>query len=105
MEIDIVTSINKITKEEYPELWDMIIDDPNISDREHRKSSTFYVTPRYNVDDWHEGVPKELHGTWEADTCTWSDDWGLDHEPDTLYRVESKEEIVTTTKQVWKRVV
>lgn len=95
-----MTSINKITKEEYPEFWDQFIESPDLDDMEHRRGSTFYVTPRYTLRGF-----EHLDGTWEADTCTWSDDWGLDHEPDTLYRVESKEEIVTTTKQVWKRVV
>lgn len=94
---------NKITEKEYPDLWENLTDDfDSLGEMTHRRGSTFYVNPRYTISDSQAPSNPELWGTWEAETMTWCDDWGLDDGPDTLYRVELKEKIVTTKE--WVRV-
>jgi hypothetical protein len=95
--------INKITKAGYPDIWNALIEeeDYDATEKDHRRGSTFYITMRYRIDhkqlyEYGIDVPSELDGLWEADTTTWSDDWGLDSEIDTLYRVEEIEKIVKT---------
>jgi hypothetical protein len=100
---------NKITREEYPDIWDALIEeeDYDATEKSHRRGSTFYITMRFRINsdelfDYGIDVPSELNGLWEADPCTWSDEWGLDSEIDTLYRVEEKEEVIV--KKSWVRV-
>lgn len=98
--------MNKITREEYPDIWDILIEeeDYDATEKSHRRGSTFYITMRFRIDsnELSDLVPPELDGLWEADPCTWSDDWGLDSDIDTLYRVEEKEEVIV--KKSWVRV-
>jgi len=87
---------NTITKKEYPELWELFTEeeDYDLTEKEHRRGASFYVTLYYRIDDelleYADGgkIPVELYGLWQTDTLTWSDDWGLDNQPDVLYRVE-----------------
>lgn len=94
---------NKITKEEYPDIWDALIEeqDYDATEKDHRRGSSFYITPRYRINptelsEYGIDVPEELRGLWEGDTTTWSDDWGMDDEIETLYRVAEVEKIVVT---------
>lgn len=96
--------MNTITREQYPYDWDSIIEEEDYdkTTKSHRRGSTFYITLRYTLNEKTLPELPELHGVWESDTLTWSDDWGLDSEVDTLYRVEEKEEI--TVKKTYTRV-
>lgn len=100
--------INKITKEEYPDIWDALVEeeDYDATEKSHRRGSTFYITMRYRIDhkelaEYDIEIPPELDGLWEADPTTWSDDWGLDSEIDTLYRVYELEKVIV--KKTYKR--
>lgn len=100
--------INKITEKDYPEFWDLFIEEmDDATSRDHRRGGSFYITPRYRIDIGYLELPHEmdeLSGLWEADTRTWSDDWGLDSEPTTLYRIEEREKVVKTVVKEYFRV-
>lgn len=94
--------INKITKSEYPEIWDIIIEEEDYDKtyKEHRRGPSFYTTLRYNINsdlnEYLDGnkIPEELYGLWETDILTWSDDWGLDTKPEVLYRIKEVVKII-----------
>lgn len=96
--------MNKIEKKEFSEDdWELIIDDmETLGEMEHRRGQTFYVAPQYIITEGMFPDRPELWGRWESDILTWSDDWGLDGEPDTLYRIEERERTVIVKE--WVRV-
>lgn len=95
-------STNKITKEQYPDIWDCIIEDEYDSVKDHRKNSNFFTTLYFLLEEEDFPNNPELWGYWESDTVIWDDNNGLEDNIDVLYRVEKKEKVVTTT--VYKRV-
>ena len=102
--------MNKITKKEYPSLFqeigEFVIDD---SRRDHRRGSNFFVDSIVEFTaDYAKFFPEitdftPFIGTWETNTYIWDDNHGAEwNEIDTLTRVEKKE--VVTTKTVWEPV-
>lgn len=96
--------ITKITKKEYPDIWDNIINEWVDLCKSHRKGSSFYANPVYCIDtskEWFKDIPKELDGCWQSEeTLYWTDAWGLERNPTVLIRVES----IPITIYGWKPV-
>jgi hypothetical protein len=93
--------INKITKQEYPDIWESIIEDHyDTTEKEHRRGSNFYTNFIYNIDEEYFPNNPELHGFWMSDTVIWDSEYGCDDTPDVLYRVEQKEVQVVTKQWV-----
>lgn len=109
----------KITKQEaneiHEDLWAYITDDWLEDEKEHRRGSTFYVTIYYQinqntidyVDETFEDSSEEtitkikefltknigFWSTWN-EPLTWSDDWGLDDDPETLVKVRKQKVVI-----------
>lgn len=95
--------INNITKIEYPNIWEYIIDDVfECSFEEHRRGPTFFKRFIYKIDEEYFPNHPELWGYWESRTITWSDDYGSDDVIDDLIRVEKVKKIIETFE--WKPV-
>lgn len=93
--------ITKITKEEYPDIWNVIVDDIEDLCAKHRKYESFYARPVYKIDPEYFPDNPEIHGCWQSDeTILWSDSWGLEDKPTVLVRVEQ----VPVTTYEWKKV-
>ena len=93
--------INKITKEQYPDIWDSIIEDfYEMNEKEHRRGSNFYTNFIYEINEEYFPNNPELHGFWMSDTVIWDSDYGCDDEIKVLYRVEQKEKVITTKEWV-----
>lgn len=95
--------ITRITKHEYPNIWDNITDEPfDESAHEHRRGSNYFVTYVYKIDGEVAPDNPELCGYWETDTLISDYEYGRDTDIVTLHRVEQREKIVTTKE--WARV-
>jgi hypothetical protein len=93
--------INKITKQEYPDIWESIVEDHyDTTEKEHRRGSNFYTNFIYNIDEEYFPNNPELHGFWMSDTVIWDSEYGCDDVPDVLYRVEQKEVQIVTKQWV-----
>jgi hypothetical protein len=93
--------INKITKKEYPDIWKYIIDEVEDYCLNHRRGSTFYSCPVYEINEKYFPDNPELYGYWQSEeTLYWTDDWGFEDKPSVLVRVES----VPVTTYEWKEV-
>jgi len=91
----------RITEQQYPDIWQNIIDDWYDSDMDHRKGQTFYATIYYEVDESIAPDNPELWGFWQTDEgLTWSDNNGLDDKPSSLVKVEQVEETIVVKKWV-----
>lgn len=92
---------NKITKQELGEdLWEDILEDyVGFIQDDHRRYGTRYVTVHYVIDS-SVTDNSDLWGDWESETIIWSDEFGFDCDPETLYRIE----LVETVVKKWKRV-
>lgn len=94
---------NKITKEEYPDIWPLITDDVyEESSRKHRRGSNFFVNWVYKLDGETFPNNPELWGYWETDTLIHDTEWGLDEKPAILHRVEPTEKIIV--QKQWERL-
>jgi len=89
--------INKITKEQYPDIWDSIVDDIHeITNQEHRRGSNFYANLVFCIDAEFFPNNPELYGYWMSKTIIWDSEYGMDDEIKTLSKVELKEKTVVT---------
>ena len=93
--------INKITKEEYPNLWDIIVDDYySTTEKKHRRNSNFYTNLIYKIDEEICPDNPELHGFWMSETIIWDSEYGMDDDIDVLYRAEQQEKTVVIKEWV-----
>lgn len=96
--------IERITKQEYPDIWPLITDDVyEESYRAHRKQSNFFVNWVYRVDKDNLPDRPELWGFWETDTLIHDTEYGCDERIETLHRVTPAETVIV--KKEWRRVV
>lgn len=87
--------INKITRQEYPEIWNSIIDDYyDTTEKEHRRGSNFYTNFIYEINEEFFPNHPELHGFWMSDTVIWDSEYGCDDDVNELYRAEKKKKII-----------
>jgi len=97
--------INIITKDKYPDIWDLITEDfDEFSSKEHRRGSNFYVTTIHTIDQERFPEHPGLWGIWESGTYIYDTEYGTDEVPETLHRVElvTKEKVVKVAE--WVRV-
>lgn len=93
-------TINKITRIEYPDIWESITEDFfEMTEKEHRRGSNFYTNFIYEINAEFFPDHPELHGFWMGDTVIWDSEWGCDDKVDTLNRVEKKKIIIE--KENW----
>ena len=59
-------TVNKITKKEYPTLWDTIVEDEFESEKDHRKYSSFFIALYYEIDEEIAPDNPEIWGTWKT---------------------------------------
>ena len=85
-------SINKITRENYPEHFDSFIDDfYDVTYQEPRRGATFYTKSIACLDEEFYPEFPELWGFWETNQYVWHSDQGYDsRDIDELVRVEQK---------------
>lgn len=93
--------INEITKDMYPDIWDLILEDYYDIEKDHRKGSSFYCTLVYLIDEEFFPNHPELHGYWmTTEPLVWVDYYCLlDEGPTKLKRVEKKTR--TITEEYW----
>lgn len=93
--------INKIMRKDVGEdLWEILLEDfVDFTQDEHHKGPCRYVTQHFII---NEDITdnKDLWGDWEGTPVVWSEEYGFDSDPTTLFRVEKKE--IVTRK--WVRV-
>lgn len=95
--------INKITKKEYSDIWDLIVDDIYCFDeKEHRRGSNFYTRCIFLIDEENFPNNKELHGFWISDTIIWDSEYGMNDDINILYRTEKHKVMVEIEE--WKLV-
>ena len=90
-------TINKITEEQYPDLWDYILDFSVAEDyHEHRRGSNYYTSHILKFDPDNCPEHPELHGLWQTEAFIHDYEHGGDG-PDEAYRVERKARMVEET--------
>lgn len=101
--------INIISRENDPDLFNKLVDrfDPDFSEFEHRRGSTFYVrqlieVTQTDLNNLQLKDHTDLLGFWETNSVIWSDDNGFNYPPDVLYRVEPYEVLTTKYKRIDK---
>lgn len=101
--------MNKVTKEDYPQLFanicDAVIED---SRRDYRRGSNFFTQSIVEFKPEHQEYYNidltPFYGTWETNTYLSDYEYGTEwSEIDELTRVEKKEKTVVTT--TWEPVV
>lgn len=84
--------MNKITKEEYPNLWNSILNGfkEELNDY-HRKGVSYYTQRLYLIDNkYNQDIPSELNGYWITDHLIHDYDWGCQQSINVLYRATEK---------------
>ena len=93
-----MTQINKITRKEYPDVFEefseFII---GATGKEHRRGSNYFVSSLLEFDNDNLPEHPELHGLWESETYVDDYEYGCDCYPDELWRVELKTRTISET--------
>jgi hypothetical protein len=90
-----MTTINKITKDEYPLIFDNYFEFAiGETYHQHRRGSNYFTQTLLKFDS--ENLPKypELHGFWESNVFVNDHEYGPDVLPSVLFRVISKTKII-----------
>ena len=89
--------INKITKEQYPDIFEYLLDFSIAEDyHEHRRGTNYYTSRILKFDPDNCPEHPELHGLWQTDIYIWDYEYGGDL-PGECYRVERKTRQVEET--------
>lgn len=94
--------INKITEEQYKDIWECIIADVyELIHEGQRKGASYWERSIFKLSqEFCPKLPKELEGLWETDIYATTEDWGSDFDIKTLYRVELVEKVCYEYKRV-----
>ena len=102
-----MNTINKITRAEYPDVFDVIGEEGLFDDyvteshNEHRRQSNFFTRRIILINDEYFPTQPELHGYWETNTFVDDHEYGCDYgDVKTLTRVELKTKIVEVSEWV-----
>lgn len=93
-------SINVIRKQDYPDIWNSILEDFDIISQEHRRGSNFFVISKHIINEEFFPNHPELWGDWISGI--YDPDYGADDEPRVLYRAKEIEKTIVVKE--WVRV-
>lgn len=98
--------MNKITKLDYPEIFeDLWAFKKKETYHEHRRNSNYYTA--WLLEFTPKNLPEHpaLHGLWETDTFIGDHEYGIDKSdfPDVIHRVEEKKRVIE--EAYYERVV
>jgi len=92
--------INRITKQQYPAIWeDMLAFQLKELHHEHRRNSNYFTSWLLYFDETNLPEHPEIHGLWQTETFIGDHEYGIDESdlPDELYRVEEKKRMIEET--------
>jgi hypothetical protein len=95
MSKDALQAINTITTEQYPLLFEDILEfQVGETYHCHRRGSNFFTRALLKLDE--ENLPEhpELHGLWESDIFIKDYEYGTDTVPDIFFRCEERTRMV-----------
>mgnify|MGYP000850612058 CR=1 FL=1 len=96
-------TIDIIKKEDYEDIWNLILEDFDIISQDHRKYSSFYIVSKYIINEEFFPDHPELWGDWISDSWLFDvEDGSSIDEPTILYR--AKEVDKTVIIKEWVKV-